>query len=402
MIITGALILSGPYAPDPTYKNLYLYDVIDRPPLSPNAIPRAFFEDLRAPDGAFLYGFRYVMTFPENSSIYPIGETETGFTVELPTDDGFPERPQYIIVTDSTTGSPVYRYAFIEGYQRNGSQKIRCACRFDQWTEHFNEIATAEMSFARRHQKRYVNRTASPRYRIFNGLSDPVPEGMVQGTVKTDPLLVYGATLGTTSDATNHIIVPLWVYWRLSTSEFFYKAENAEDWSDARRLLGIDPPKFAVPILATCLGVIDYNPQTEVTAFRPTWKILKSDNTVLTDCAEDYVSGQSVDTERAAMVRAIATLGTGHPYIVQSWITTIPPFPVTVTYDSPSPGVPTVTRPIIKITDSRYNNVMTPGDGNEYKIGQTSEDVPAALTVQRGTVINLPFDTETHTPLPFP
>lgn len=403
MIITGALILSGPYAPDPTYKNLYLYDVIDRPPLTPNAIPRAFFEDLRAPDGSFIYGFRHEITFPENTSIYPIGETDTGFTLELPNDDGFPERPLYIIVTDSTTGSPVYRYAFIEGYQRTGSQKIRCACRFDQWTEHYNEIASAEMSFARRHQKRYVNRTAATRYRIFNGLSDPVTEGMVQGTVKTDPLLVYGAHVSTVHDANLHTIIPLWLYWRLSTSDFYYKHTDAESWGNARRLLGVDVPKFAVPILATCLGIIDYDPQTELAVFRPTWHVEKSDGTLLTNCAEDYQGGTTFDSLRAAATRAITTLGTGHPYIVQSWITSIPPFPIEVRYGQEL-GLPTVTRPIIRIADSRFDNVMTPGDGNDYKIGNTSEEVPAALEVQRGTFINLPFMTEDDPPayIPFP
>lgn len=390
MIITAVRMLYGPYAPDPTYRNLYAYTCKDAGMYTANEIPYRFFAELRNADGTPVDDFIKDIGFPTGTVLYPIGESDTGFTIELPTDDGLPSKPLYIIVTDSTTATPVYRYAFIEGYQRTGAQKIRCACRFDQWTEHYAELMDAEMTFTRRHQKRYVDRTAATRTRLFNGLSDPVPEGMVQGTTKTDPVLVYGAKIATVADANLHTIVPLWLYWRLSTSDFFYKAHGAGDWGAARRLLGIDTPKFSVPVLATCLGVIDYNPQTELAAFRPTWKIYKSDNTLLTNCAEDHFGGTTFDSERGAMIRALATLGTGHPYIAQSWVTTIPPFPITVDF-APKDGVGTVTRPIIKIADSRFDNVMTPGDGNDYKIGQTSDDVPASLEVQRGTFIDLPY-----------
>lgn len=403
MIITGAYILYGPYAPDPTYRNLYAYTCVDAAHTAANEIPYKFFRDLRNKDGSSVGGYMYEVYFDTGAAIYPIGESDTGFTIELPTDDGFPSKPLYIIAIDSTTTTPVYRYAFIEGYQRTGAQKIRCACRFDQWTEHFAELMGAEMTFARRHQKRYVDRTAETRTRLFNGLSDPVPEGMVQGTTKTDPVLVYGAKITNVADANLHTIVPLWLYWRLSASDFYYRLWGAEDWGPARKLLGIDVPKFAVPVLATCLGIIDYDPSTELSKFHPTWKIYKSDNTLLTNCAEDYYDGTTFDSERAAMVRALATLGKGHPYIAQSWVTTIPPFPITVDYDLKN-GVQTVTRPIIKIADSHFNNVMTPGDGNAYKIGQTSDDVPASLEVERGTFINLPFvfDTTPPTYNPFP
>lgn len=403
MIITAARILYGPYAPDPTYRNLYAYTCEDVAHTRPNAIPYRFFAALRKKDGTSVGDYMYTVPFDTGTTLYPIGESDTGFTVELPTDDGFPAKPLYMIVTDSTGGTDVYRYAFIDGYQRTGSDKIRCACRFDQWTEHFTDLMDAEFTFSRRHQKRYVDRTAATRTRLFNGLVDPVPEGMVQGTTKTEPALVYGAKIATVADANLHTIVPLWLYWRLSTSDFFYKTTGAGDWGTARKLLGIDVPKFAVPVLATCLGVIDYDPQTELSAFRPTWKIYKSDNTLLTNCAEDHYGGETFDSERAAMVRALATLGKGHPYIAQSWVTTIPPFPITVDF-APKDGVGTVTRPIIKIADSHYNNVMTPGDGNDYKIGQTSDDVPASLEVERGTFVNLPFvfDTTPPTYNPFP
>ena len=396
MIITGALILSGPYAPDPTYRNLYFYDTVTTE-TNPNRIPRAFFLDLRNENGSAIPGLYYSLILPTGSAICPIGESDTGFTVELPTDEGFPEKPLYLIVTDSTTATPVFRYAFIEGYQRTGSQKIRCSCRFDQWTEHYYEIMHAEMTFARRHQKRYVDRTATPRSRNFNGLSDPVPEGMVQGTVKTSPALIYGAkTLSDVPGSNGHVAIPIWLYWRLATSDFYRKDTYEGAWGDPRRLLGVDTPKFAVPVLATCLGIIDYDPSTDLSAFRPLWRVYKSGGNVLMKCGD---AGGGTETEAAAMTRAIVTLGTGHPYIAQSWITTIPPFPVTVDFAYDEDGFTrTIRRPTIKIGDSRYDNVMTPGDGHYYKIGQTSDEVPASLVVENGTFINLPIDTST----PFP
>lgn len=398
MIITGALILYGPYAPDPTYKNLYLYDT-ETAETNPNKIPREFFIGLRNANGTQVPFFRYAVPFPEHATIYPIGETDTGFTVELPTDDGFPTKPVYIIVTDSTTGSDVYRYAFIEGYQRTGSQKIRCACRFDQWTEHYSDIMAAEFTFSRRHQKRYVDRTASPRTKLYNGLSDPIPEGMVQSRTATDPVLgIYGAKIADTYDANGHYIIPIWLYWRLATQNFYYKATGSGDWGAARALYGVDVPKFAVPILATCVGVIDYNPTTRLSAFRPTWRVYTSTNLVISKCG---LMPDNTETEDRALATALDTLHKGHPYIAQSWVSTIPPFPIDITFaidENDDHLRQTVRRPQVKIAAARYNNVMIPGDGNDYKIGDVTEDVPAQLTVNPGTFINLPIDTSN----PFP
>lgn len=382
MIISAIRILYDQHAPDPTYKNLYIYDPSNAGSLSPNAVPYAFFDELRIDQNTPIP--KYDVPFPEGGTICPIGETETGFTIEIPTDGDFPARPLYLILTTETG----YRYAFIDSYTRTASSKIRCVARFDQWTEHFAELyASAEWSFARSHQRRYINRFEPTRTKLYNGLSDPAAEGMVQGTEKVNPLTVYGARKSPTADASGHIVIPIWLYWRLSTQEYYYKTSYSGDWTGPFALYGVDVPKFNVPTLATCLGIIDYDPTTELSSFRPTWKVLKSDNTVLTSPAGPPGS----ESETTALVYALDTIHKGHPYIAQAYITTIPPFPVSLVFDSVN-GLPTVRRPQIKI-ESPYDTVRTPGDGWYYKIGQTSDDVPASLEVNPGTFIDFPIST---------
>lgn len=383
MIITGALILYGPYAPDPTYKNLYLYDT-ETVETDPNKIPREFFIGLRNADGTQVPIFRYSVPFPEHSTIYPIGETDTGFTVELPTDDGFPTKPVYIIITDSTTGAPVYRYAFIEGYQRTGSQKIRCACRFDQWTEHYADIMAAEFTFSRRHQKRYVNRAAATRVKLYNGLSDPIPEGMVTGTVAERAVLPYGVNALFFG---NKQIIPIWLYWRMATNEFSTK--TGETWNDPVPMYGVDPFKASVPVLASCLGIAAYDTDDGTYTIYPLWSVHKSDNTVLTDCG--VVGGQH--TEVGALAQMIVTTRTGHPYIAQSWVSTIPPFAYTIQFEKVD-NVSVISRPVLRIQDPRFDTLRTPGDGlaTDYRIGPApGEDTPAPLVVQNGTFITTTF-----------
>jgi len=386
VIITSAYLLSGEYAPDPTYRNLYHYKTHSAfPPSSANETPFQFFATLRNADGTSAVPL-YSVPFPENATICPIGETETGFTVELPTDDGFPPRPLYMIVVDSATGSPIYRYAFIEGYQRTAGQKIRCACRFDQWTEHYADIMAAEFTFSRRHQKRYVNRSAATKVKIYNGLSDPIAEGMVQGTSKTEPVVeIYGATkIIVPSDATGKTIIPIWLYWRSASNQYTYIIDGV---STATMMYGVDPFKSAVPVIATCLGIIVHDPTNDTAEFKPLWAVYKSDGTKLCDVGK--VGG--THTEATTLAAAIATLRTGHPYIIQSWISTIPPFSCYIGYDPNDQSVPTVNRPTLRIIDDRFDSLRTPGDhkADDYYIGPV--DAAAPLYVQNGTFLSVSF-----------
>lgn len=381
MTVTAIRILSGPEAPDPTYRNLYFYTCYNPTGKTPSEIAYAFFDELSTSENEYSSIDKYDVPFPEGTVLYPIGETETGFSLELDTDDGFPARPLYLILTTETG----YRFAFIQSYRRTGQYKIACVCRFDQWTEHFDELAKAPMTFSRSHRKRYTNRLATPRVKQYNGLSDPVPEGMVQGTTQTDPVKVYGASTITTSDANGHIAIPLWLYWRLATTEFYYKNTYEGAWGAPRRLLGVDPPKFAVPVLATCVGIIDYDPATGLSEFRPTFRVLKSNGTVLTNCGD---GGGGTESEYSAMAHAIDTIGKGHPYIVQSWMSTIAPFDITISYTNIGVGVPSVHFPVVRIADPRFDSIMTPGDGKYYKIGAADA---GGLEVQNGTFISLPI-----------
>lgn len=384
MRITSCRVLFGPYAPDPTYRNLYKIQCYDPTGKTPSEIAYAFYDELRISHDTPTP--RYDVPFGEGESIYAVGENERGFTVDLPTDDGFPDRPLYLIMNTADAGdTPVYRFAFVMSYQRIGEYKVRCTCLFDQWTENYDALTTCEFTFTRTHQRRYIDRSATPRTKLYNGLSDPIPEGMVQGTTETDPVKVYGASTITTSDANGHVAIPLWLYWRLAITDFYYKNTYDGDWGDPRRLLGVDPPKFAVPVLATCVGIIDYDPATGLSEFRPTFRVLKSDNSVLTNCGEAFGGTES---EYSAMAHAIDTIGKGHPYIVQSWMTTIAPFDISISFTNIGIGVPSVHFPVVKIRDPRFDPIMTPGDGKYYKIGAADA---GGLEVNNGTFISLPI-----------
>ena len=222
MIISAIRILYDHHAPDPTYKNLYIYDPSNAGSLSPNAVPYAFFGELRIDQNTPIP--KYDVPFPEGGTICPIGETEAGFTIEIPTDGDFPARPLYLILTTEIG----YRYAFIDSYTRTASTKIRCVARFDQWTEHFAELyGSSEWSFSRSHQRRYVDPSATPRVKVYNGLSDPAAEGMVQGTKQTIPLEVYGARK-ITRDGDARVLIPVWMYWRLASNTLWVLREGGD------------------------------------------------------------------------------------------------------------------------------------------------------------------------------
>lgn len=359
MIITAIRILFGPLAPDPTYKNLYAYDA--DPGTPPNSIPYYFFDRLTDLD-------TYDVPFPENGTIYPIGETETGFTIEIPTDGGFPARPLYLILTTEAG----YRYAFVDSYTRTASSKIRCVARFDQWTENFTELYdSAEWSFVRSHQRRYVDRYASPRVKIYNGLSDPVAEGMVQGTKQTIPVPVFGATEFFPAPGKKATDVPVWMYWRLATTHYWTgTGNNMTEHVNP----GMDPLKGSVPVMALCLGAITYYHDGSE---RPVFSWL---NQIRVE-TEDGQSPAKVANMTSADIMTM--IWAAHPYLVQAYITTIPP--VNSTVHVVHQGDPSRYALLTVKDDAFYNNGKFVGDGETYSIGETAQAALALPT--NGTLV---------------
>ena len=353
MIISAIRILFGPYAPDPTYKNIYDYAV--DPSISPNALPAYFFDHLVGLD-------KYDVPFPEGATICPIGETETGFTVEIPTDGDFPVRPLYLILTTETG----YRYAFIDSYTRTASSKIRCVARFDQWTEHHAELSQAEFTFTRRHQARYTEVNDTTVKKVYNGLSDPIPEGMVQGFKETVPVEMFGAKT-VTDEGVDYLIIPVWFYQRLSTYTLYYYSDG--NWV-SRPLVGVDPFKSAVPTIATFLGVNRVNPVTKEVKFLP--------------CRRTFVptADQPTRGTQPTLDDLVYTIVRSHPYITQSYISTIPPFDCTIGIRSDHVSS------FVTVNDDWFTaNGEYIGDGTQYRIG--SDQAANALIPQTGTFIGV-------------
>lgn len=329
MRIRSCRILFGAYAPDPTYKNLYAYNTV-------------LFDAYHFFDNCDAIS-KYDVPFATGAELYAVSETERGFTIDLPTDDGFPERPKYMIVdTSGTEGVTNYRFAFILSYQRNAEYKIRCVCTFDQWTEHFDELYfAAEMNFIRTHQKRYVDRTASPRVKIYNGLSDPIPEGMVQGKLTEEPFLAFGAKWESNN---TWFVVPLWVYWRISNRDYYHKNPGQDFPNDpSGKVTGVDPMKSSIPVLAHCPAILMYNPSTGKTRYY---------KATIEDTNRDDV------TASPGLVRVLTY---SHPYIVQATISTIPPCAIRL------PNTVTAGYPDVRIDDSTFDSMIF-SDGN-YRIG---------------------------------
>ena len=342
MRIRSCRILFGAYAPDPTYKNLYNITCYSTTGKTPAEIAYSFFDELSTSFLDYTPIDRYDVPFATGAELYAISETERGFTVDLPTDDGFPERPKYMIVDTSVTeGVTNYRFAFILSSQRNAEYKIRCVCTFDQWTEHYSELMAAEMTFTRTHQKRYVDRTASPRVKIYNGLSDPIPEGMVQGKLTEEPFLAFGAKWESNN---TWFVVPLWVYWRISNRDYYHKNQGADfPANPSGKVTGVDPMKSSIPVLAHCPAILMYKPSTGETRYYPT-TIQNSDRNDV--------------TTSPGLVRVLTY---SHPYIVQATISTIPPCSVNL------PGTVTLGNPTVRIIDTAFD-AMIFADGS-YRIG---------------------------------
>lgn len=357
MIISAIRILYDHHAPDPTYKNLYIYDPSNAGSLSPNAVPYAFFDELRIDQNTPIP--KYDVPFPEGGTICPIGETETGFTIEIPTDGDFPARPLYLILTTETG----YRYAFIDSYTRTASTKIRCVARFDQWTEHFAELyGSSEWSFSRSHQRRYVDPSATPRVKVYNGLSDPAAEGMVQGTKQTIPLEVYGAKK-ITRDGDARVLIPVWMYWRLASNTLWVlkSGGDPDDPSDYDPELnpGMDPLKGSVPVMALCVGSIEYSLTGAIKPiFRP--------NTATEIVKEDGTGAISLSPTSGQIM---AMLTKGHPYLAQAYITTIPP--VNSYMEGRTVGGVFTPTLVVK-DDTTYNYGKYVGDGQTYIVGSTA------------------------------
>ena len=342
MRIRACRILSGKLAPDPTYKNLYAFSCYDDDGKTPSEIVYAFFDGLRS-DLTHPID-KYDVPFPEGAEIYTIGETERGFMVDLPTDDGFPSRPAYLIInTKPSTETPEYRFAFVLSYQRNGEQKIRCSCVFDQWAEHYSELAYSEMTFSRTHQKRYVDSYAATRRKLYNGLSDPVPEGMVIGRKTT----VIPEEMNGVYTSGSYKYIPLWVYWRLSMRDWYGWSGSAYVQM-SNPLYGVDPSRGAVPVIAMCVGSIQFQEDEPFTAraITPLRYIELKNGTVI-----DIGSADSV-AER---------LNFSNPYISQAILTTIPPVPAKLTASN---------RLLLDYDDSATLDIQFKSDGNYvYRIG---------------------------------
>lgn len=381
MQITECRLYWGGLVPDPSYKNLYLYDAI-----AAYATPKNFLAGLSGDISHFDF------TFPEGSKVYAISETATGFSVELPIGGDAPTRPAYMVFTDENSRT---RYAFIDNYTVTaGGSKARFVCRFDQWSENYQKLIATEFKYSRRHQSRYVNRTATPRTKLYNGLNDPIPEGMVQGKSVTDPVHVYGAKSTKLYDTANCEIIPVWLYWRIAAQDYFIDND-----ANPKHLYGVDAPKFAVPIVSTCLGVIEYTPSTGLSVFHFLTRIIDSTNTTICKLLEYDEHDHIVYNPEILL----DTLQKGHPYIVQSWITTIPPFNCSFSFDPDNVGA-TITKPVLKILDSEYNDIKVESENHTYKIGLTGSGNPAQLTLNRGTFVSyIPKIDSAHpmTP-PFP
>lgn len=367
MRIRECVLLWGENAPDPTYKNLYFYECKTPTGKSAAEIAYTFFHELRP----FCNGTGiYSVPFPTDSALYAIGETERGFTVEIPTDDGFPEKPLYMIVDTSTTeGVTNYRFAFIQSFVRTGENKIRCTCLFDQWTEHYSELMTEEMAFTRLHQNRirYTDNTHTTYTKQYNGLNDPIPEGMVQGSQETIPLEMFGATAAT-DEGVDYFIVPIFLYWRLSTRDLYRYDTDSTSWVKVY-LDGIDPMKSAVPVLCTFIGVNRINPATHEVKFLP--------------CARIFVRTTLLPTRSVtpSLTEILLSLGTSNPYIVQAYISTIPPFDCRVSIRSDH-----VTS-VITVLDTEFCELgRFMGDGNQYRIGSDQE--ATAFIPEKGTFIS--------------
>ena len=346
--------------PDPEYKNIYWYPDIGTNPLDPftgnnNQRPKAFFDSNTADVQKY--------SFTPESPIYCVGNNERAFVLDVPDNGSFPTAPVYMAIrTSPTTETAVYRYAFITSRAVLSDGKIRYSCMFDQWSEHFADLAPLEYSFIRRHQRRYVGSVDStPLTKKYNGLNDPDPEGMVQGRKITLPVpgLFNSSFMVGTS---RHYLIPVWIYWRLSTSVIYNKNENDAWVKRNNPLLGVDQTKSAVPIICFPLGIFEFESGSPTTyTFREISKLQRSDGT---DISTVYSNNQT------------KILGFSHPYIVQGIISTIPPFDHTLVSDSG--------KYIVKIADTDYNGVEVAT--SSIRIGT---DDTGALVAPSGTILGI-------------
>ena len=351
MIIKELIVLSGANCPDPTYTNLYDYRLTTDQTLRDDELPYMFFRTLR--QTATLPELSIYKVPSNGGTFYPLSESVTGVTIEIPTDDGFPASPKYIIFK---TGAK-YRYAFVMDYTRTSESKIRASCLWDQWTEHFTALMSAEMSFTRNHRDRYGKNLVNVVYKKYNGLADPVPQGMVQGSKYTVPVPANGTTTATVSGNT-HYYVPVWIYFRVATNDLYVLKEggdpNVDSDYDRIRLSGMDVPKGGVPVFATCVGCFDVSsvPGTQP-VFLPLQRIYVRDGDVL------------YNTVTITPAAVMTWLTYGHPYFVQSYITTIPPVDCSIApRRDPAGGCALTT------TDHEFRLVgRYTGDGHTYVLG---------------------------------
>ena len=299
---------SGSAMPDPSYKNVYWYPDVGTDSTDPfvglnNERPYRFFDQNPAVS-------KY--TFTPTSPIYVIGNSDTSFVLDVPTSGSFPSDPCYMAIRTTAVGASArYRYAFIMTRGTLDEKKVRYTCRFDLWTERFPELIDEQYSISRRHQDRYVDRTAATKVKLYNGLSDPIPESMVQGRKIVQAIDgLYSSKWSSGGTYLGHII-PIWVYWRLKTNVWYTKSGDA--WIKRNvDLEGVDPTKSALPVIARCVGVfvVKNNDPTSCTYY-PIDYVLNSSGTQMTGYMGD---------------KQIETFAFSNPYIAQAFVSTIPPF----------------------------------------------------------------------------
>lgn len=333
---------SGSAMPDPSYKNVYWYPDVGTDSTDPfvglnNERPYRFFD--QNPDVS-----KY--TFTPASPIYVIGDSDTSFVLDVPTSGSFPSNPCYMAIRTTAIGtSAKYRYAFIMARGTLDEKKVRYTCRFDIWTERFPELIDEQYSISRRHQDRYVDISASPRVKLYNGLNDPIPEGMVQGRNEMTPVPGLFCQTYTDNQDKTHYLIPVWIYWRLSTRTVYQRTGTSPNYSWAlidNEWYGIDPTKSAVPSICVCLGVYDVLGTT--VTFHRIADVLNHSGTKI---------GEYPNTDIRADLLAFS-----HPYIAQGIITTIPPFKYTLVANGSNYDV--------KITDTFYDQITVYNPGTAY------------------------------------
>ena len=357
---------SGTAMPDPSYKNVYWYPDVGTDSTDPfvglnNERPYRFFGHNPAVS-------KY--TFTPASPIYVIGDSDTSFVLDVPTSGSFPSNPCYMAIRTTAIGtSAKYRYAFIMTRGTLDEKKFRYTCRFDIWTERFPELIDEQYSISRRHQDRYVDRTAATKVKLYNGLSDPIPESMVQGRKIVQA--IDGLFSNEWSSGGTYLghIIPIWVYWRLKTNAWYEKSGN--NWVPRNNdLRGVDPVKSALPVIARCVGVfVVKNDNPTSCTYYPIDYVLNSSGTQMTNYMGD---------------KQIETFAFSSPYISQALVSTIPPckcsYPKsTINFD-------------VKIEDSFFDSclIYKSGTATPLRIGT---DGDGALVPVPGTMVGF---TSTH------